>query len=169
MKKMSQINEHLWSGIIKRSETGEMRKENSYMSEIVDYLNKHYEYHPFGGDNKKKIVELPSTAGFLSGIMLCMYEALAGYINIFCYNENDQQKHDAKYVMSFSLRYPEKYDDNTSIDKLNKLANDFNGSVDKKMGSCTSFYMKNDEMIYNFLDEVIELFSIKKSLVKIEP
>jgi hypothetical protein len=28
MKKLSQINEHLWSGIIKRSETGELRKED---------------------------------------------------------------------------------------------------------------------------------------------
>ena len=28
MKKLSQINEHLWSGIIKRSESGEIRKEN---------------------------------------------------------------------------------------------------------------------------------------------
>ena len=28
MRKLSQINEHLWSGIIKRSESGEIRKEN---------------------------------------------------------------------------------------------------------------------------------------------
>lgn len=28
MKKLSMINEHLWSGIIHRSETGETRKED---------------------------------------------------------------------------------------------------------------------------------------------
>jgi hypothetical protein len=40
------IKEHLWSGIIHRSETGEIRKEDSHMTEVVDYLNKHYEYYP---------------------------------------------------------------------------------------------------------------------------
>ena len=47
MKKLSMINEHLWSGIIHRSETGETRKEDDVnlitdVEEWVEYLEEHY-------------------------------------------------------------------------------------------------------------------------------
>jgi hypothetical protein len=40
------VNEHLWSGIIRRSETGEVRKEDDVdlldKSELVDYIERNY-------------------------------------------------------------------------------------------------------------------------------
>lgn len=45
---MSKMNEHLWSGIIHRSETGETRKEDSVdfldRDELVDYICNNYEF-----------------------------------------------------------------------------------------------------------------------------
>ena len=52
MKKLSQINEHLWSGIIKRSETGEVRKEDDVdlldIDQFQEYLNDHYDITYYG-------------------------------------------------------------------------------------------------------------------------
>lgn len=41
-QKVQSVIEHLWSGIIHRSETGEERNEDQLMPDVVDYLNKHY-------------------------------------------------------------------------------------------------------------------------------
>jgi hypothetical protein len=162
MKKLSMINEHLWSGIIKRSETGEMRKENSYMSEIVDYLNKHYEYYPYNrGDDKKKIIEEPVGYDYiLTQIYLILYESSVSSVRIYYTDKNN-----GKYQMGFSATY--QFDD-VYINKLKKLANDFNGDVDTKWGNAYFFHINDVETIYNILDEFVELFSIKKSLIKIE-
>jgi hypothetical protein len=44
---MGKLNEHLWSGIIHRSETGESRKENDVdfldMNSLLDYIQKRYD------------------------------------------------------------------------------------------------------------------------------
>ena len=44
---MGRLNEHLWSGIIHRSETGEVRKEDDVdlldIEQFQEYLNDHYE------------------------------------------------------------------------------------------------------------------------------
>ena len=43
---MNRLNEHLWSGIIHRSETGEVRKEDDVdfldMEELLDYIRERY-------------------------------------------------------------------------------------------------------------------------------
>jgi hypothetical protein len=167
MKKLSMINEHLWSGIIKRSETGDLRKEDSYMSEIVDYLNNHYEYHPYGYNDKKKIIETSSGDYFLSRIDLFIHEAFVESVEIFYHSEKSRGYPDDKYVISVFPQYQKTHND-VFINKVNELANEFNGSVDNDY-VIFLFNVKNDETVYNFLDKVIELFSIKKSLIKIKP
>lgn len=51
---MRRITEHLWSGIIHRSETGKPRKEDDVdlldICEFFDYLNNHYEYDQSQGE-----------------------------------------------------------------------------------------------------------------------
>ena len=49
---MSRLNEHLWSGIIHRSETGESRKEDDVdlldIDQFQEYLNDHYDITYYG-------------------------------------------------------------------------------------------------------------------------
>ena len=51
---MRGLTEHLWSGIIHRSETGKPRKEDDVdlldICEFFDYLNNHYEYDQSQGE-----------------------------------------------------------------------------------------------------------------------
>lgn len=167
MKKLSMIDEHLWSGIINRSETGDLRKEDSHMTEVVDYLNNHYEYHPYGYNDKKKIIETSNGDYFLSRIDLFIREAFVESVEIFYHSEKSRSYPDDKYVISVFPQYQKTHND-VFINKVNELANEFNGSVDKDY-IIFLFHIKNDETVYKFLDKFIELFSIKKSLIKIKP
>jgi hypothetical protein len=64
---MRRLTEHLWSGIIHRSETGETRKEDDVdlldIDEFFDYLNNHYEYDQSQGDCLWSFIGIGNTYG----------------------------------------------------------------------------------------------------------
>lgn len=121
------LNEHLWSGIIHRSETGEVRKEDDIdlldINEFLDYLTRNYDLYP--ELNYKN-----------TSFSINLYTGIDDYNSIdFCYKMNSKN--------SFISIIPINYDYNV-IDADIKIF----------LNSCTDEFKKKynielDEKLYN--------------------
>lgn len=165
---MSKLNEHLWSGIIHRSETGEVRKENDLDSitdryEFKDYLNDHFNgfiYNSAEGEKEGSVdvgLYLSSTLNSPRSI----------YFHYYMYSN----RFTIEYKFSDSLIYApmgETYEDfntNTLFSKEFKGKYDIHyKSISRKWHSKTFKGNKkmDNNMCVQFLDDFIKMCENKE-------
>ena len=172
-QKVKPINEHLWSGIIHRSETGEVRKENDLDSitdhyEFKDYLNDHFNgfiYNSAEGQEEKSVDICLYTTSTLYSILKSIYLHYYMSSNIFTieYIFSDSLSYDSGDFNTntlFSKEFKKKYD--IHYRSTGKYRKTFKGNKKMDNNMCVQFLDDFIKMCENKECEKYQYCSIKK-------
>ncbi len=144
---MNKLNEHLWSGIIHRSETGETRKEDDVnlldVNGFIDYLTSHYDLYP-NYLNDAFSIEIYSNYqdDYITGITFRY--VMDSTKSIICVVSDGNANSAIKHVHLFSDEFKKKY----NITLIKNLYDKTDFIINKMM--------RNSDCIH-FLDDYIEM------------